>query len=242
MRIENEVALVTGANRGIGEALVDALLAAGARKVYATARRPEALTRWAADSRVTAMALDVTHPASVAQAAQTAPDVSLLINNAGTLQSFNLLEASADALKVDFDTNFHGLLHTTRAFLPVLERASSRGQAAIVNMLTLVSVASMPGIGGYSASKAAAWSLTMALRAQLAPRGIAVHGVYPGAVDTDMIRSFEMPKTAPAEVAAEVVRGVTAGEEDIAPDPMSAQLWNLFRTDPKAVERQFAAM
>lgn len=242
MQIKNKVAVVTGANRGIGAALVDALLDAGVAKVYATARRPDTLPRWAANPRVVALPLDVTDASSRARAAEVASDVALLVNNAGTLQSFDVLAGDDEALRADFETNTYGLLATTRAFLPALERAATVGDAAIVNLLTLVSVASMPGIGGYSASKAAAWSLTLAMRAQLTGRGIAVHGVYPGAVDTDMLRGFEMPKTPPSDVAAAVVRGVEAGEEDIAPDPMSAELWTLFLRDPKAVERRFAAM
>lgn len=235
---KGSIALVTGANRGIGAALVQALLDAGAAKVYATARDASSLSRWE-DPRVIRLTLDIRDPRSCAQAAAQAQDVQLLINNAGTLKSFDLLEAPDEAIETDFGTNFYGLLHMHRAFVPVLR---GKTDATIVNLLTLLSVASMPAMGGYSASKAAAWSLTMGLRARLAKENIRVVGVYPGAVDTDMLRGVEMPKTAPAEVARQVLVGLEAGQEDIAPDPMSTQLWGLFLQDPKAVERQFAEM
>lgn len=229
-------ALVTGANRGIGRALVEALLERGAKRVWATARNIESLGF--DDPRVTPAPLDVRDPDAARRLAEQAGDVDLLLNNAGTLHSYDLLTASPEALATDFDTNFFGLLHMARSFAPVLEA----NQGAMVNVLTLVSVASMPGIGGYSASKAAAWSLTQALRAQLGARGVFVHGVYPGAVDTDMIRDFEMPKATPASVADAILEGVASGQEDIAPDPMSRAIWATFLQDPKAVERQFGAM
>jgi NAD(P)-dependent dehydrogenase (short-subunit alcohol dehydrogenase family) len=236
--LKGKVVLVTGANRGIGAALVDALLEAGAAKVYATARREGSLG-WEEDARVVGLELDVRDAAACARVAELAADVDVLINNAGTLRSFDLLAGDDDALEVDMDTNFHGVLRMARAFAPRLERAEG---AAIVNVLTMLSVAAMPAMGGYSASKAAAWSLTMSLRATLASRGVAVHGVYPGAVDTDMLEGVEMPKASPVDVARAIVAGVEAGHEDIAPDAMSEQLWGLFLRDPKAVERQFASM
>ena len=136
------------------------------------------------------------------------------------------------------ETNFFGTLNVINAFLPTLEHR----RGAIVNMLTLVALASMPGLAAYNASKAAGLSLTQSFRADLGKRGIAVHGVFPGAVDTDMIRSFQMPKTPAIDVARAVLAGIEAGEEDIFPDPMSQQLYSAWRQDHKAVERQFAAM
>ena len=182
--------------------------------------------------------LDVKSSTDVRAAAEQAKDVTLLINNAGVLAIGGLADVPADALRDNMETNFYGMLHVIRAFLPTLEQ--HRG--AIVNMLTLVALASMPGLSAYNASKAAGLSLTQSFRADLAKRGIAVHGVFPGAVDTDMIRAFQMPKTAPIDVARAVLAGVEAGEEDIFPDPMSQQLYAAWRQDHKAVERQFAAM
>lgn len=239
MSYTDTIAFVTGANRGIGEALVLALLEAGAPRVYATARSEAGLARWTGIDRVVPVQLDIRDAQACVRAASRASDVDLLVNNAGTLASYDLLEAPAEALETDFGTNFYGLLHMARAFAPTLR---AKDGAAMINLLTLVSVANMPAIGGYSASKAAAWSLTQALRAQLAADGVRVHGVFPGAVDTDMIRGFDMPKTDASEVAAAILAGVADGTEDIAPDPMARQLWSLFEHDPKAVERQFAAM
>jgi len=203
----NQVVVLTGASRGIGRALVDEVLEAGAKKVYATARNIEGL-RELESERVVALELNVRDEESIAHAASVATDATMLINNAGTLASYDVLTATRESLMTDFETNVFGLLQTTKAFVGILE---GKQDAAVVNLLTLVSVASMPAIGGYSASKAAAWSLTMALRAQLAARGIAVHGVYPGAVDTDMIRAFEMPKTSAKDVAKAIVDGVRRG-------------------------------
>ncbi len=163
----------------------------------------------------------------------------MLINNAGVLDFGAVLETPRTAFERNFGTNFYGLLAMTRAFAPAIER---NGGGAVVNILTLVALASMPGLGVYNASKAAAWSLTQSLRAGLAGKGIAVHGVFPGAVDTDMLAGVEMTKTSPADVARAVVEGVGRGVEDIFPDPMSSALYDAWRRDHKAVEKQFAAM
>lgn len=238
MNIENAVALVTGANRGIGRALVEELVGAGAKRVYAAARDPRTLDSLAGTRDVIPLRLDVTDPEQIDAAVRAAGDVSLLVNNAGVLGALRLLETPREILQREFDTNFYGPLAMARAFVPVLERHGG----AMVNVLTVVSLASMPGLGGYSATKAAALSLTQALRAELGQRGIRVHAVFPGPVDTDMIRTLDLPKTSAAEVALAIVRGVIAGQEDIAPDPMSRQILEQWARDPKAVERQFGAM
>jgi NAD(P)-dependent dehydrogenase (short-subunit alcohol dehydrogenase family) len=240
MQIKNSVVLVTGANRGIGRSFVKQLLAEGAKRVYATARDPQKLAQVVAldPERVVALRLDITDPRQVDAAAAKANDVTLLINNAGTLASYSVISTALDAIQRDIETNYLGTLRMARAFAPALEA----NHGAMLNVLTLVSLASMPAIGGYSASKAAAWSLTQSLRAELATKGIAVHGVYPGAVDTDMIRDFEMPKTSPDDVAVAALHGLEAGTLDIAPDPMSKQMYATWLDDPKAVERQFASM
>ena len=236
-RIEGTTALVTGANGGLGRALVAELLSRGAARVYATGRSVDALADLAAHDRVEALTLDVTDPASVARAADAAEGVSLLLNNAGTLASYDLLGAEDEALRRDLDTNYFGPLNTVRAFRPSLEATGG----AVVNVLTIVSLASMPGIGGYGASKAAAHSLTQALRAQLAPVGVRVHGAFPGPIDTAMIRSFEMDKTSPADVARAILEGVSEGLEDIFPDPMSAQMGAVYQRAPKELERTFGS-
>jgi NAD(P)-dependent dehydrogenase (short-subunit alcohol dehydrogenase family) len=239
MNVKQSVALVTGANRGIGRALVDALLSANAAKVYATARSLQKLNGSGGDGRVVPLPIDVTDKQSIAAVAEQASDVTLLINNAGVLDFGSVLDAPRQAFERNFDTNFYGVLAMSRAFAPVIER---NGGGAIVNILTLVALASMPGLGVYNASKAATWSLTQSLRAGLAGRNIAVYGVFPGAVDTDMLAGVEMPKTSPADVAKAIVAGVSNGVEDIFPDPMSSSLYDAWRKDHKAVEKQFAAM
>jgi NAD(P)-dependent dehydrogenase (short-subunit alcohol dehydrogenase family) len=230
----------SGANRGIGLAVVEQLLARGARRVYATARTPATLSK-ATDldpTRVVPLQLDFTARHQVAAAAARATDVTLLINNAGVLSFDSVLRLAPELVAQNMDTNYYGTLQMVRAFVPVLEANGG----AIVNVLTLVALASMPGLGAYNASKAAAWSLTQSIRADLGAKGIAVYGVFPGAVDTDMLRDVAMSKTSPQVVARAMLDGVEAGTEDIFPDPMSQQVYAAWWQDHKAVERQFAAM
>ncbi len=236
MDVKGSTAFVTGANRGIGRALVEALLARGAAKVYAAARRPDDRDQ---PERVVPVELDITDLAQVATAARQAADVTLLVNNAGSLAYADSLTGDFAAIEADWRTNYLGTLAVTRAFAPVIEAA---GGGAIVNLLTLVAFAPVPAMGAYCASKAAAASATQALRAQLAPRGISVHGVFPGAVDTDMIRAVDIPKASPAEVAVAILDGVDAGDDTILPDPMSRSGYQLWRDDPAALERRMSAL
>lgn len=241
MQLQNATALVTGANRGIGLAFVNGLLQAGVKKVYATARDIDSLqTATALDpSRVIPLQADVTDRDRVNALAEQAPDVNLLINNAGVLTFGSILDVPNEAIAKQFDTNFYGLLNMSRAFVPAIERNHG---GAIVNILTLVALASMPRLSAYNASKAAAWSLTQSLRASVADKGIQVYGVFPGAVDTDMLAGVDMAKTSPADIVAAVLAGVEAEQEDIFPDPMSNQLYAAWKQDHKAVEKQFAMM
>jgi short-subunit dehydrogenase len=189
--------------------------------------------------RVRPVVLDVTNRDQVAALPARLTDVTLLVNNAAVLHFGGILDVPLDTLMAELDTNFYGKLVMARAFAPVIER---NGGGAIVNMLTLVALASMPGLSVYNASKAAAWSMTQSLRASLAGKGVAVHGVFPGAVDTDMLAGVEMPKAAPEDVAAAIVAGVAANQEDIFPDAMSARVYAAWKQDHKAIERQFASM
>jgi NAD(P)-dependent dehydrogenase (short-subunit alcohol dehydrogenase family) len=240
MQIESAIALVTGANRGIGHALLHRLLADGVRHVYATARTQQEADKLAAlDERVTGLVLDVTKPEQVAAAASRARDVTLIINNAGVLDFGSFLDAERAKVDRNFATNFYGTLDVTRAFVPVLE---TNGGGTIVNLLTLVALASMPGLSVYNASKAAAWSMTQSFRATLAARNIKVMGVFPGAVDTDMLAGVDMPKTGAAEIAAAICAGIANDSEDVFPDAMSAGLYEQWKADHKAVEHQFALM
>jgi len=241
MKIKDSTAFVTGANRGIGRAIIDALLEQGASKVYAAARGPaglDALTQ-INDARVIPVALDITDPAQANQAAALAGDVNLLINNAGAISLGPILQASAEDLRTNMDTNYYGTLNVTRAFAPVIA-ANSGG--AIVNQLSIVALASMPGLAAYNASKAAAWSMTQSIRADLGVQGITVHGVYPGPVDTRMAEPFDIPKARPQDIAKAIMAGVEGGAEDIFPDDVSRGAYDAWRQDHKAVEAQFAQM
>ena len=240
MQIKDSVALVTGANRGIGRAFVDALLERGASRIYAAARDVASLDAVVRldPQRIRALKLDVTRVEDARAAAAQAQDLTLLINNAAELALGRFTDIPVEAVRGNMETNFFGLLNVINAFVPALER----NEGSIVNILTLLSLASMPGVAAYNASKAAGWSLTQSFRAELDARGIRVHGVFPGAVDTEMARSFEIPKPPAIDVARAILAGVDADEEDIYPDAMSQQVYAAWRADHKAVERQFAAM
>lgn len=236
MKLEGSVALVTGANRGLGRALVAALVEAGAAKVYAAVRDTTKLS--AEDTRVVPVAFDTTRPEQIAAAAKQAHDVTLLINNAGVLTSYDVLASTQADLEVDFRTNVHGTLAVIKAFLPVLERA--RG-AAVVNILSLTSLASFPALGGYSASKAAAYSVTQALRPELKARRIELLAVLPGVIDTDMVKALSIPKTSPGDTARGVLAGIARGDEEIYPDPMAQEMGALWNRSPKELERALAS-
>jgi NAD(P)-dependent dehydrogenase (short-subunit alcohol dehydrogenase family) len=236
MKIEGSVALVTGANRGLGKALVTALIEGGAAKVYAAARDVRNVTEL--DARVVPLALDTSRAEEIAEAAQAAGDVTLLINNAGLLTSYGVLTTSQADLEADFRTNVYGTLAVIKAFVPVLERAA--GGATIVNILSLSSLASVPPMGGYSASKAAAYSITQALRAELRARRIEMLAALPGPIDTDMVRALALPKTSATETALGVLAGIERGDEEIFPDPMAQQMSAVWNTSHKELERTFA--
>ena len=237
MTIEGSVALVTGASRGLGRALVSALVEAGAVKVYATARDVRTLS--ARDPRVVPLTLDTTKPEQIAAAALEASDVTLLINNAGAATSYNVLTMNPEALDADLRTNVYGMLGVIKGFLPVLGRAP--GGATIVNVLSLASLASFPPLGGYSASKAAAYSITQALRPELKARRIDLLAALPGPIDTDMSKALQMPKTSPADTAKGILAGIARGEEEIFPDPMAQQMGALWNQSHKDYERAFAS-
>ena len=239
-RIDGAVALVTGANRGIGRALTQALLERGAAKVYATARDPETLAG-SGDSRLVALRLDVTDAQQVAAVARRATDVDILINNAGAYQPTDLADDTiVDVARAEMEVNYFGVLRLMQAFAGPL--AQSGG--ALVNIGSAAGLSNVPLQPTYSASKAAQHSLTQAARAVLAGRGVTVHGVYPGPVDTDMVKDLppQFEKTAPESVAKAILDGIEAGDEDIFPDPFALGLGEQFHASPKAVERRLAAL
>jgi NAD(P)-dependent dehydrogenase (short-subunit alcohol dehydrogenase family) len=233
MDVSTSVPVVTGANRGLGRHLVDALLNAGVKKVYALARNPQAVPE---DPRVVGVKFDLLDRESIGAAARQAADATLLINNASTAMFAGPLDADPEQLRREMLVNYDGVYATIRAFVPVLEANGGR----VVNILSLLSLASTPPMTGYSASKAAAHSLTQALRPALAEKGITVHGVYPGGIDTDMIAGLDLPKTPPAEVAGGILDGLTADQEDIFPDPNSRAMSEVWWSDPKSFERAFS--
>jgi NAD(P)-dependent dehydrogenase (short-subunit alcohol dehydrogenase family) len=233
MTIADKTVLVTGANRGIGKALVEEALKRGAKRVYAGTR--QFLTH--RDGRVMPLTLDVTNAAEIQGAVERVESLDILINNAGLALYDDLSDRAA--IEQSLAVNFYGPYGMTRAFLPLLTR--SRG--TIVNVLSVVAFASFPLIPAYSISKAAAFSLTQSLRALLAGRGMKVHAVMAGPVDTDMSRGVDIPKASPESVARAIFDGVEKGEEDIFPDPMSESMAESWRNGPaKAMERQNAAL
>lgn len=213
--VENSVALVTGGSRGIGKQLVEELYRRGAAKVYATARDPKTVTH----PDAVPLALEVTDPESIAAAARRAADVTILINNAGGSSRAGLLSAPVDLIRQDFETNFYGPLHVTRAFVPVIE-ANGGG-----HLLNVHSVLSWLAEGNaYSASKAAFWSQTNSLRLLLLERGISVTGLHVGYVDTDLTVNIDAPKTTVDVVATKALDGIESGAHEVLVDEISAQV------------------
>lgn len=231
MRIADKAVLVTGANRGIGQALVQEALARGAARVYAGTRQPLAT----ADRRITPVALDVTSAAQVQRAVEEVGSLDVLVNNAGVSIYVDL--ADRGAVEAQLAVNLFGTYDVTQAFLPRLIEA----QGAIVNNLSLNSLAPLFLNPAYAMSKAAAWSLTQSLRAILAPQGVSVHAVLTGPVDTDMTRGLPVPKASPASVARAIFDGLEQDEDDIFPDPWSQSVAGGWQDGvTKTLERQFA--
>jgi NAD(P)-dependent dehydrogenase (short-subunit alcohol dehydrogenase family) len=233
MNIADKAVLVTGANRGIGRALVEDALSRGARRVYAGTRQPFAHP----DGRVTPLTLDVTSAEQAQSAAQGIDSLDVLVNNAGIALYDDLSDRSV--LEQHLAVNLFGPFRVTQAFLPLLTR--SRG--AVVNNVSMMAFAPVPLTPAYSISKAAAFSLTQSLRTLLGGQGVSVHAVLTGPVDTDMTRGFDIPKSSAESVARAIFDGLEKEEEDIFPDPMSQSMAESWRTGAgKALERQFASL
>ena len=218
MKIENSVVLITGANRGIGLVFARAVLARGARKVYATARNLESVTL----SGVEALQLDVTKADEVAAAVQRAPDVTLVINNAGIAQPGGLLAKDSEAVaRRIFETNFFGVLNMSKAFAPVLK---ANGGGALLNVLSRSSWVNRGELAAYAASKSAAWSLTNALRYELAIQKTQVLALHMAYVDTDLTRGFDVPKSSAEEIVERALDGLEAGAEEVLADVPTQQV------------------
>ncbi|MEU8165108.1 SDR family oxidoreductase [Micromonospora sp. NPDC049004] len=227
MRISGSIALVTGANRGIGRHFTHLLLERGAAKVYATARDPEQIDI----PGVERLRLDITDPQAVRDAAAVASDVTLLVNNAGITTRTNLVTGDLRLVRSEMDTNFYGTLDMVRAFAPVL---GANGGGAILNVLSALSWFSYDGANAYSAAKAAEWSLTNGVRLELAAQGTLVTGLHLGAADTDMMADYDGVKMNPADVVRAALDGIEAGQLEVLADEWSAHVKASLAGDPSA--------
>jgi len=233
MTIADKAVLVTGANRGIGQALVEEALRRGAKRVYAGTRQPLVHI----DGRVWPLTLDVTNAEQIQAAVKRVESLDVLINNAGVALYDDL--SNLEAIGQHLAVNLFGMFNVTQAFLPLLKRS----KGAIVNNLSMVALAALPVIPGYSISKAAAFNMTQSLRAILASQSVTVHAVVLGPIDTDMNRGFDIPKASPESAARGIFDGLEQGEDDIFPDPASQSIAVSWRTGAvKALERQFAGL
>ena len=241
MQIEGRTALVTGANRGIGKAIVEALVERGIGKVYAGARNVDALSPLveAHGAVIQPLKLDVTNADDVAAAASNASDTEILVNNAGVIMNMGHGPTqNLDGMRTEMEVNVFAPLALAAAF----ETPIVQSKGAIVNINSIASYFSFPPAATYSASKAASHSLTMGLRAHLGPQGVTVLGVYPGPIDTDMAADIEMDKASPQSVANSVLDSLAAGEEDNFPDTMAQDWHQAWSADAKALEHEMGAM
>ena len=232
MDIEGRTALVTGANRGLGRHLAQELVRRGAT-VYAAARRPETIDF----DGVVPVALDVTDAASIAAAVAATDGVSILVNNAGSSTGASVTGGAWSDIELEMNTHYFGTLAVTRAFAPQLAQA---GSSAVLNILSVLSWLNLPGSGAYSAAKAAEWSLTNALRLELAGQGTTVSGLHVGFMDTDMVRHIEAPKSDPASIAALAIDAIATGQVEILADEISHQVRGGLAGGVPALYPQFA--
>jgi NAD(P)-dependent dehydrogenase (short-subunit alcohol dehydrogenase family) len=227
MNVTGQIALVTGANRGIGRQFVLELLERGASKVYATARRPESLDF--DDTRVVPLRLDLVDHESVNAAAATAGDVTLLVNNAGITTGAALVTGDLAEIRREMDTHFWGTLDVIRELGPVL---AANGGGAIVNVLSALSWFAAPGSGSYAAAKAAEWNMTNGVRLELAAQGTLVQGVLLGAADTDLMAGYDGPKIDPRDVPRRSLDGLAAGSIEVIVDDWTAMVKTSLASDP----------
>jgi NAD(P)-dependent dehydrogenase (short-subunit alcohol dehydrogenase family) len=233
MTLSGKVVLVTGANRGIGAAIVQEMLKAGVAKIYATARDPNTLPSFG-DPRVVPLQMDITSDTSVTAAAAAAKDVDVLVNNAGTLAFGDYLISNWKTFEDDMRTNYFGILRVLRAFTP---QFVARKSGTIANISSVVGLPAVPVMAGYSASKAALHSITQSLRGTLEKDNVIVIGIYPGPIETDLAKEVPYPeKATPESAAANIVKGIAEGQTYIFPDPMAQQVEQLWSTDNRKLE------
>ncbi|TYA71708.1 SDR family oxidoreductase [Seonamhaeicola marinus] len=239
IELKNKSVLITGANRGIGLALVKKALEKGAHKVYATYRSEN--NRSILDNlgkRVVPIHLDLADASTITNLSKLVSSLDVLINNAGLFTGIDVLEDSEEQLRNDLETNVFGTLAVTKALVPTLKKQDS---AAIINLSSIAGLASMPSFGGYSISKAGVHSLTQSLRGKLKADGISVHGVYPGPVATRLTEGYDMETTPASVVAENIFKGLEKGVEDIFPDALSEQVGPVYLSSPKTLEQNFSA-
>lgn len=238
MKFEGKIIFITGTNRGIGKSLVKAALDMGAAKVYATARNLSTLSDFT-DERVVKIELDITNEDQIQKAVELARDTQILINNAGALSAGTILGSEIDKIKYDMNVNYFSTINMMRAFSPILEKNSS---PRIINIVSIVIYANFPFIAGYSASKAALYSATQAARIELSKKGIIVHAVNPGAIDTDMNKGSNMDMTSPDDVAVSILEDVEAEKLDIIPDKIGKGMYAIWKEDPAKLEEVASKM
>lgn len=241
MNLSHAIALVTGANGGIGSHFVEQLLQFNVAKIYVCARTLNKLNDLVAldAARIIPVELDVTNADSVSAAASQCPDVNLLINNAGTSLNQGIIAApDLESARAEIEVNYFGMAAMCRAFAPILKQ---QGGGAIVNILSLLGKVNLPFSGSYSASKAAAISMTQSVRAELAAQSTLVVGVMPGTVDTELAKAWPNPKVTPAEVVRAALQAVLDGQEDVYPGAQATQVSAQLLSDPKGVEKYMAS-
>lgn len=242
MKIEGTVALVTGANGGIGKHYIEALQTAGAARIYAGARNPDSLTEIASTDpeRIIPIQLDIVDRESIRAAAARCQNVSLLINNAGIAKYEGLIAApDLSSARAEMEVNYFGTLEMCRAFAPILK---VNGGGAIVNMQSIIALVNFPKNGGYSASRAASLSMTQGIRAELAAQGTLVVAVLPGTVDTSMSKNDPPPKVSPSEVARVALHAVIDRTEEVYPGEQAKDMATKLLKDPKSIEKWMATM
>jgi NAD(P)-dependent dehydrogenase (short-subunit alcohol dehydrogenase family) len=238
MNIENATVFLTGANRGLGAALLEELIAAGAPKIYAAARDPGQLTSFAArhGDKVVPVGLELTESSMINAATEKCRDVTLLINNAGVLDFAGALDTTRAEIERNMAVNFFGTHELSKAFVPIIE---ANGGGKIVNVLSVLAFVSAPIFAAYNSSKAASWLMAMSMRPYVAPKGISITNVFPTTIETEMVAALDKVKAKPEEVAKGIVEGIIADAEDIY--PVGAQkFYDDWRSDQKAIEKYYA--
>ncbi len=236
--IKNKTVLISGANRGIGKGLVQAALDKEVKKVYATCRDLDKMPDFN-DQRVIQLKLDITDKKQIAKVASQAGDTQILINNAGVLNAGTILEGARDKIETDMNVNYYGTLNMMRAFAGILEK---NAPSKIINITSIVAYSPLPSIAGYSASKAALLSATYSARIELAKKGVMVHAVNPGAIDTEMNKGIDWDMPSPLSVAKTILSSVESGELDIIPEEIGLGMYNAWKEEPSKLAKMFHNM